>query len=93
MYAQATLDDIARSGLTEADAKLVGYEDVDKEWCADILQVPRAGYKIPYFTPDGKGLIYATSGKDGPTVAVKPDGTVVWREEPNWATRPATSGR
>ena len=29
----------------------------------------------------GKGLIYATSGKDGPTVAVKPDGTLVWREE------------
>lgn len=29
----------------------------------------------------GAGRIYATSGRDGPTLAVKPDGTVAWREE------------
>lgn len=29
----------------------------------------------------GKGMIFATSGKDGPTVAVKPGGERVWRVE------------
>jgi outer membrane protein assembly factor BamB len=29
----------------------------------------------------GKGLVFATSGKDGPTVAIGPGGTVAWREE------------
>jgi outer membrane protein assembly factor BamB len=29
----------------------------------------------------GKGLIFATSGKDGPTVAVRPGGAEVWRIE------------
>jgi len=29
----------------------------------------------------GKGLIVAVSGKDGPTVAIRPGGAVAWREE------------
>lgn len=29
----------------------------------------------------GRGLIFAVSGKDGPTVAIRPGGAVAWREE------------
>lgn len=29
----------------------------------------------------GKGLVFATSGKDGPVLAVRPGGKVAWREE------------
>jgi outer membrane protein assembly factor BamB len=29
----------------------------------------------------GKGVVVAVSGKDGPTVAIRPDGAVAWREE------------
>ena len=29
----------------------------------------------------GQGLLFAVSGKDGPTVAIRPGGQVAWREE------------
>jgi lipoprotein NlpI len=45
-------------------------------------------WKVPgmtgWVTPSpvsGKGLIFATSGKDGPTIAFKPGGQVVWQEK------------
>jgi len=47
-------------------------------------QVWRVEGMTGWVTPSpvsGKGLIFATSGKNGPTLAVSPDGRVVWREE------------
>jgi outer membrane protein assembly factor BamB len=44
----------------------------------------RVGGMSGWVTPSpvfGRGLIFATSGKNGPTVAVRADGRVVWREE------------
>lgn len=45
-------------------------------------------WKVPgmtgWVTPTpvfGKGMVFATSGKDGPTIAFKPGGRVVWHEK------------
>lgn len=43
-----------------------------------------AGGMSGWVTPSpvaGKGLIFAVSGKDGPTAAIRPGGAVAWREE------------
>jgi len=55
-YSDATLADLERSGLNEADADSMQIREVDAEWCHEHLDVPRAGYLIPYFDISGKAL-------------------------------------
>lgn len=53
---QDVLDDLARSGLDSTDAQHLAITPVDAAWCEENLNVPYAGYKIPYWSLDGKPL-------------------------------------
>ena len=50
----AMLEDLKRSGLTAADAKLMQLTAVTAEECDERYGIPRSGYDIPYFDIDGK---------------------------------------
>lgn len=51
---QETLDDLARSGLDEADARAMHIRSVSRDWCDAAHGIPRAGYRIPYLDAHGK---------------------------------------
>ena len=51
-----TRADLARSGLTDDDAEIMGIEDVSAAWCEEHLDIPRAAYKITYYDATGKPI-------------------------------------
>ena len=55
-YEDDTLADLARSGLTDEDAALMGIQDAGAAWCEQNLDVPRAGYVIPYYDAHGNPI-------------------------------------
>ena len=69
---------VGRDLLVNAQDELRAYDPATGK---QLWQVPgMTGWVTP--TPVfGKGLIFATSGKDGPTVAFKAGGEVVWQEK------------
>ena len=52
----ATLKALANSGLTEADARIMGIEDVTGESCPELAGTTDSGYRFVYYNFDGKPL-------------------------------------
>jgi len=55
---QLMLDDLARSGLTAADAKKAGYKALTEEEVFERTGQRRLGYLIPYYDINGKDTGY-----------------------------------
>lgn len=50
------LDDLKRSGLTQADAKKLKLKPLTKAQTRQLVKKPLAGYQIPYFSLEGRPL-------------------------------------